>query len=347
MPSRQHSPGSLRLPRAGASSTAMPAATNRAAVTTVRTTMTTAHSKHIFLFPSPTKTDGSLLRPPNPPSIHTCIHVCACMQHAHLRIYMRPVVVDLHHVLPLSLCLSLSRSLHPSPCAKEIRLVFPPSHTHTFFLPFPTGDCHDKPGVLHFAGTIATAEACEATCTGAPADGCSVWLWSTTSKHCWWRTDNVFTDMKKSGTGVISGCRSVASGKAKCVPGCGGCNVPPTPPPPPPAPFKPSKADNMNGESSGRKGGGEEKKKNNKLLTPSIPYACTRVLTCAALHIRHSRSCTGQYILSNTPKSNGFTLNKFSDYPGGVEYVLVLRPTALMKLIDDSYPLRCLLTRGH
>lgn len=224
----------------------------------------------------------------------------------------------------LSVCvsLSLSLSLHRLHAQRKY-VVFPPSHT--FFLPFPTGDCHDKPGVLHFAGTIATAEACEATCTGAPADGCSVWLWSTTSKHCWWRTDNVFTDMKKSGTGVISGCRSVASGKAKCVPGCGGCNVPPTPPPPPPAPFKPSKADNMNGESSGRKGGGEEKKKNNKLLTPPIPYACTRVLTCAALHIRHSRSCTGQYILSNTPKSNGFTLNKFSDYPGGVEYVLVLQ----------------------
>ena len=52
----------------------------------------------------------------------------------------------------------------------------------------PCGDAADHPG-FHFVGTIDNVTACEATCTGAPAQNCSIWLYSSGSKHCWWRTD--------------------------------------------------------------------------------------------------------------------------------------------------------------
>ena len=107
-----------------------------------------------------------------------------------------------------------------------------------------TGACHNRPG-FKYMGVKNNATACEATCTASAAT-CDIWLWSETSKHCWWRTDHVWEP--SSGSGVISGCRE---GGSACVPGCGSCAAK-RPPAPKPPPFVPKWANpqepNMNGE---------------------------------------------------------------------------------------------------
>jgi len=102
--------------------------------------------------------------------------------------------------------------------------------------------CKDKPGELHFAGTMGSLAECEKSCTDAPKDACNIFIYSLTSHHCWWRLDGEWSPDTNSG--VVSGCRQDT---AACIPGCGSCTKPkPTPPPAPP--FVPSTAPNMNGE---------------------------------------------------------------------------------------------------
>lgn len=108
------------------------------------------------------------------------------------------------------------------------------------------GGCSDKPG-FKFKGTLATVAACEATCAAAPAV-CDIWLYSTGSHHCWWRTDGIW-EIRGATTGVVSGCRDDGP---NCVAGCGACAKPKPAPAPAPAlkPFVPkwtTTEPNMNG----------------------------------------------------------------------------------------------------
>ena len=97
----------------------------------------------------------------------------------------------------------------------------------------------DQPG-LHFVGLLENATACEATCIAKPSE-CPIWLYSSGSKACWWRTDGVWSPMPQPD--VVSACREAATGALPCVQGCGACPVPPSPPPPMPFSTQP----NMNG----------------------------------------------------------------------------------------------------
>jgi hypothetical protein len=88
----------------------------------------------------------------------------------------------------------------------------------------------DFPG-HHFVGLLPNATACEATCLAHPTSNCSIWLWSSSSQSCWWRTDGVWEPSPQST--IVSACRETASPGAKCVPGCGACPAATTPAPTP------------------------------------------------------------------------------------------------------------------
>lgn len=110
------------------------------------------------------------------------------------------------------------------------------------------GSPKDHPG-FHYVGTLNNSTACQATCEAAAPTNCSIWLWSASSKHCWWRLDGVWNPSALST--IVSSCRQIAIGSAPCVAGCGQCPVAPTPAPPPtpgPIPFIPSREPNMNGK---------------------------------------------------------------------------------------------------
>ena len=94
----------------------------------------------------------------------------------------------------------------------------------------------DHPG-LHFVGFMGNASACEATCLKA---NCGIWLYSSGSKACWWRTDSKWELSPQSG--IVSACREVSAPGQKCIPGCGRCGAVPTPP------LTPSNQSNMNGD---------------------------------------------------------------------------------------------------
>jgi hypothetical protein len=85
--------------------------------------------------------------------------------------------------------------------------------------------CKDMEG-FKYKGTKASAAACEATCKGS--EDCSIWIWSKSSTHCWWRTDGYWAPSSNKGA-QISGCN------AAVVKGCAG--PAPKPPAPPLAPF--------------------------------------------------------------------------------------------------------------
>lgn len=108
----------------------------------------------------------------------------------------------------------------------------------------PCGKPEDSPG-FHYVGSLPNASACQATCEVATSN-CSIWLWSSGTKHCWWRLDGVWAPTVQKN--VVSSCRQVSSKTAACVPGCGVCPMSPTPGPIPPPPFVPSKKPNMNGK---------------------------------------------------------------------------------------------------
>ena len=82
--------------------------------------------------------------------------------------------------------------------------------------------CHDVKG-FHYAGTLESVDACEATCAGG---NCSMWFYSTHSSHCWWKLGDQWTPIATAG--ITAGC------DASKVVGCGLLPPPPSPPPPPP-----------------------------------------------------------------------------------------------------------------
>tara|TARA_B110000208_G_scaffold171564_1_gene213934 strand:+ start:112 stop:1515 length:1404 start_codon:yes stop_codon:yes gene_type:complete len=89
------------------------------------------------------------------------------------------------------------------------------------------GDAKDHPG-FHYVGVLNSTDACSATCE-ATGTNCTIWLYSTSSKHCWWRLDGVWDPV--GAATITSGCRSTSSVGVPCVQGCGACPVAPTPPP--------------------------------------------------------------------------------------------------------------------
>ena len=105
------------------------------------------------------------------------------------------------------------------------------------------GEHKDQPG-LHFAGLKPNVTACAATCEAAAPKDCGIWLYSSGSQSCWWRTDSVWQLMAQAD--VTSACREdVGSDGTPCIVGCGSCGAAPTPPP---TPLAPSTQDNMNGD---------------------------------------------------------------------------------------------------
>ena len=97
------------------------------------------------------------------------------------------------------------------------------------------GTRKDQPG-LHFVGLLQNQSACATTCEAAPARNCSIWLYSSGSGACWWRTDGVWRPSAQAD--VTSACREAAGADGTpCVQHCGACPAAPTPPPTPPAPV--------------------------------------------------------------------------------------------------------------
>eukprot|EP00039_Didymoeca_costata_P018656 m.334430 g.334430 ORF g.334430 m.334430 type:complete len:302 (+) comp17350_c1_seq1:134-1039(+) len=93
------------------------------------------------------------------------------------------------------------------------------------------GSCHDVPG-YHFVGTLSSASACETTCKGENVtqnkntSKCSMWFWSKTTNHCWWKLGSDWEE--KALASITAGCNN------ETVPRCGQAPLPPSPPPPPP-----------------------------------------------------------------------------------------------------------------
>ena len=106
------------------------------------------------------------------------------------------------------------------------------------------GVAKDHPG-FHYVGVLNSTDACSATCE-ATGTNCTIWLYSTSSKHCWWRLDGVWDP--NPNPGVTSGCRSTPAAGIPCVAGCSGCPISPTPAPKPRPPFVPTTRPNMNGD---------------------------------------------------------------------------------------------------
>ena len=52
------------------------------------------------------------------------------------------------------------------------------------------GNCHDVPG-FKYKGKQDNADACEKICSSDPSN-CDIWIYSSGSKNCWWRTDVSF-----------------------------------------------------------------------------------------------------------------------------------------------------------
>eukprot|EP00937_MAST-01D_sp_MAST-1D-sp2_P001365 g1365.t1 len=97
------------------------------------------------------------------------------------------------------------------------------------------GTRRDQPG-LHFVGLFPNASVCAATCERVPARNCSIWLHSSGSGACWWRTDGVWRVTAQAD--VTSACREAAGADGTpCVPGCGACPAARTPSPTPAPPV--------------------------------------------------------------------------------------------------------------
>ena len=103
----------------------------------------------------------------------------------------------------------------------------------------PCAVAKDAPN-FHYAGMFNSTDACAATCESAPAEKCSIWLYSHGSKHCFWRLDGEWNPQAQSD--VDSGCRATPVAGASCVAGCAGCPDKPLPP------YTPTTAENMNGD---------------------------------------------------------------------------------------------------
>jgi len=93
------------------------------------------------------------------------------------------------------------------------------------------GTRKDQPG-LHYVGVKPNATACAATCETVPAADCSIWLFSSGSGACWWRTDGAWKLTPQAD--ITSACRETAGADGTpCVAGCGLCPAAPTPAPTP------------------------------------------------------------------------------------------------------------------
>merc|ERR1719181_1627466 len=86
------------------------------------------------------------------------------------------------------------------------------------------GNCHDVPG-FKYKGKQDNADACEKICSSDPSN-CDIWIYSSGSKNCWWRTDHQWVVTEQSD--VTSGCQSSV---AQCAVAPGPSPAPPTPPP--------------------------------------------------------------------------------------------------------------------
>ena len=95
-------------------------------------------------------------------------------------------------------------------------------------------------GKAKLVGEKPSADACASACE---ADS-TVWVWSSTSKHCYCKPHGTFLDIKR--TGIVSGCKETG---VDCAVGCGACANKPKPAPVlPPLPFHPTREPNMNGK---------------------------------------------------------------------------------------------------
>jgi hypothetical protein len=87
------------------------------------------------------------------------------------------------------------------------------------------GECKDVPGQLHYVGMLDNATSCGQTCESDPNKKCNIWLWSSSTKHCFWRLDDVW-DVEPAQTQVTSAClESSDDPSLACVSGCGSCGV--------------------------------------------------------------------------------------------------------------------------
>jgi hypothetical protein len=95
-----------------------------------------------------------------------------------------------------------------------------------------TYDCRSGPCVQ--SGTTASSDACRAACDKAK---CNVFAWSDRSRHCWFRTDNVWGEKStRHPYAAVSGCRQGSDPVTgnPWVKGCG--TTPPLGPSPAPQP---------------------------------------------------------------------------------------------------------------